>query len=406
MRNPYKKTNYKRTITACLTGYVVQAVVNNLAPLLFLTFQNAYHIPLSQITVLITVNFGVQLSVDLLSVFFVDRIGYRASMLAANACCALGLILMSFLPDVLNSPFSGLLTAVTLYAIGGGLLEVVVSPIVEACPTDNKEKTMSMLHSFYCWGQVGVVLLSTVFFRIFGISNWRILTLIWALLPVLNGLAFIRVPINTLIADGDQGMKLSGLFGCGTFWILMVMMVCAGASELAVSQWASTLAEKGLGVSKAAGDLAGPMFFAALMGLSRAFYGKFGDRVRLDCFMLVSCALCLFSYLLIFFAPHPALGLLGCGLTGLSVGIMWPGTYSRAAASLKRGGTAMFALLALAGDVGCMSGPTIAGFVAGRFGDNLQTGLLAGAVFPFVMLLAILLSAQKRPVGKREHGNP
>lgn len=394
------RSNFKRTITACLTGYVVQAVINNLAPLLFLTFQNTYGIPLSQITVLITVNFGVQLSVDLLSIFFVDKIGYRASMLAAHGCSALGLVSMAFLPDMFTKPFAGLLISVVLYALGGGLLEVLVSPIVEACPTDNKEKTMSMLHSFYCWGQVAVVLLSTLFFKAFGISEWRILVLIWAVLPVFNGIIFTRVPINTLIADGERGMSMKELFSSAPFWVLMLMMICAGASELTVSQWASTLAEKGLGVSKAVGDLAGPMLFAVLMGISRAFYGKFGDRINLNRFMTISSVLCVFSYLLIFFAPQPALGLLGCGLTGLSVGIMWPGTFSNAAASLKRGGTAMFALLALAGDIGCMSGPTLAGFVSGLFGENLQTGILAGTVFPVMMLLAIFFQRRLRRADK------
>lgn len=394
------RSNFKRTITACLTGYVVQAVINNLAPLLFLTFQNTYGIPLSQITVLITVNFGVQLSVDLLSVFFVDKIGYRTSMLAAHGCSALGLVSMAFLPDMFTKPFAGLLISVVLYALGGGLLEVLVSPIVEACPTDNKEKTMSMLHSFYCWGQVAVVLLSTLFFKAFGISEWRILVLIWAVLPVFNGIIFTRVPINTLIADGERGMSMKELFSSAPFWVLMLMMICAGASELTVSQWASTLAEKGLGVSKAVGDLAGPMLFAVLMGISRAFYGKFGDRINLNRFMTISSVLCVFSYILIFFAPQPALGLLGCGLTGLSVGIMWPGTFSNAAASLKRGGTAMFALLALAGDIGCMSGPTLAGFVSGLFGENLQTGILAGTVFPVMMLLAIFFQRRLRRADK------
>ncbi len=382
----------------------MQAVINNFAPLLFLTFQSTYGIPLSQITVLITVNFGVQLSVDLLSVFFVDKIGYRASMLTAHACSALGLVLMAFLPDMLDSPFAGLLTSVVFYAVGGGLLEVLVSPVVEACPTDNKEKAMSMLHSFYCWGQVAVVLISTAFFKISGVSQWRILALAWALIPVFNGIVFTRVPINTLISGSEKGMRAKELFRSAPFWLFMIMMICAGASELTVSQWASTLAEKGLGVSKAVGDLAGPMLFAVLMGLSRAFYGKFGDRINLNRFMLFSSALCIFSYLLIFIAPHPVLGLLGCGLTGLSVGIMWPGTFSSAAASLRRGGTAMFALLALAGDIGCMSGPTIAGFVSGRFGDDLRTGLLAGTVFPAVMLAAALLHGRKRRVKTGGHG--
>ena len=381
---------YNHTITACFIGYIVQAIVNNFVPLLFLTFQRNYQLPLSQITVLVTFNFGIQLLVDLLAVGFIDKIGYRISMVMAHVFSAAGLILLTILPEVLPSAFPGILISVMIYAIGGGLLEVLVSPVMEACPSDNKEKAMSMLHSFYCWGHVGVVLLSTIFFHIFGIDNWKIMALVWALIPIFNAFAFAKVPIASLIEEGEQGLSLKELLHNKMFWILLIMMVCAGASEQAVSQWASTFAEKGLGISKVAGDLAGPMAFAILMGTSRLFYGKYGERIQLDRFMVYSCLLCIASYLGISLFPIPQLSLVCCALCGLSVGIMWPGTFSKASAVLPKGGTAMFALLALGGDLGCSGGPTLVGFVSGHLNDNLKMGILAGIVFPMLLLIGII----------------
>lgn len=285
------KNKYNTTIAACFVGYIVQAIVNNFVPLLFLTFQRTYGIPLSQITLLVTFNFGIQLLVDLLSIGFVDKIGYRASMVMAHVLAAAGLILLTILPEMLGSPFAGILIAVMVYAIGGGLLEVLVSPVVESCPSDNKEKAMSMLHSFYCWGHAGVVLVSTLFFHVAGIGNWKILACVWALVPICNAAAFVKVPIASLMEEGETGLRLKELFGIKVFWVLLVMMICAGASEQAVSQWASTFAEKGLGISKTAGDLAGPLAFAILMGASRTFYGKYGDRIHLERFMVYSSCL-------------------------------------------------------------------------------------------------------------------
>ena len=385
------KNTYQKTIYACFTGYIVQAVVNNFVPLLFLTFEKAYQIPLGQITMLITFNFGVQLLVDLVSAGLVDKIGYRVSVVFAHVFSAAGLLGLTILPDVMPSAFGGLLIAVTLYAIGGGLIEVLISPIMESCPTDNKEKAMSLLHSFYCWGHVGVVLISTLFFKLFGIENWKVLALVWMLIPVVNGIVFMKTPIASLMEEGESGMSLAELLKEKVFWVLMVMMVCAGASEQAVSQWASTFAEKGLGVSKTAGDLAGPMAFAILMGLARAFYGKFGDKIDLDKFMLGSGGLCIISYLMISLVPSPVLSLLGCGICGLSVGIMWPGSFSKASARLKKGGTAMFALLALGGDMGCSGGPTLVGYVAGLFSEDLKRGILAAVVFPVLLVASILV---------------
>ena len=383
------KNQYNHTVTACFIGYIVQAIVNNFAPLLFLTFQDSYHIPLSQITLLVTLNFGVQLLVDLVSITFVDKIGYRASMILAHLLSAGGLILLTVLPELLPSPFIGILIAIMIYAVGGGLLEVLVSPIVEACPSENKEKAMSMLHSFYCWGYAGVVLLSTLFFRLIGIGNWRILALIWALIPIGNAVMFTKVPIAPLIDGEEKGLKLGQLLKQKTFWLLFIMMLCAGASEQAVSQWASAFAEKGLHISKTAGDLAGPMTFALLQGVSRAFYGKFGHRIRLDRFMASSCVLCILAYLGTALFQVPLLNLVCCALCGLSVGIMWPGTFSKAAATIPLGGTTMFALLALAGDVGCALGPGVVGWVAGLAQEDLKTGILFAVIFPMLLYAGV-----------------
>lgn len=384
------RTSYDHTIYACYLGYITQAIVNNFAPLLFLTFRSSYGIPLEQITLLVTLNFGVQLMVDFLSARFVDKIGYRVCVVAAHVCAALGLVCMGTLPQVLSRPFVGLCLSVVLYAIGGGLIEVLVSPIVEACPTEHKEAAMSLLHSFYCWGHVFVVLVSTLYFTVFGVENWPYLAFFWAILPAVNAVYFSQVPIQTLVEEGE-GLSIGQLLRSRLFWVLFLLMVCSGAAEQSMSQWASTFAEDGLQVSKTIGDLAGPCLFALLMGSSRAIYGKLGERLRLEPFMAGSAILCVFSYLLACFSANPALALLGCGLCGFSVGIMWPGTFSIAAKRCPAGGTALFALLALGGDVGCGGGPTLVGLMTGALGGNLKRGLLFGILFPVGLLACLWL---------------
>ena len=388
--------NYRRTVRACFVGYIVQAVINNLAPLLFLTFQSQYGIPLSKITLLITINFCLQLTIDCASVYFIDRIGYRASALLAHFFSAFGLIMLSVLPRVLPDPYVGLLCAVCFYAVGGGLLEVIISPMVEACPTENKARTMSILHSFYCWGSAAVIVLSTLFLKAFGTASWQILAPLWAILPIANGIVFLKTPIAPLIAEGEEGLKPRALLSSRTFWLLAMLMVCAGACEHGVSEWASSFAEKGLGISKMMGDLTGPTIFALMMGTSRAIYGRLLHRFRLRTMMLFCGALCAIAYLMVGLIPNPVAGLLGMALCGFAVGIMWPGTFSIAAAEIRNGGTAMFALLALAGDLGCASGPTLAGMVAGMANDSLRIGILSSGIFPIVLIVGLLLLGREK----------
>ena len=351
---------------------------------------------MQKITLLITINFCIQLAVDLLSAWFLDRIGYRAAILLSHIASAAGLVLLTILPDVLPDAFTGLLIAVTVYAIGGGLLEVIVSPVMESCPTQNKEQHMSLLHSFYCWGHMGVVLLSTAFFALFGIGHWKLLLhCCGRLFRSQTQFFFAGAPLYPIHAEGDQALSLHALVKSRVFWLFMLMMLCAGASEQAVSQWSSAFAEQGLGVSKTVGDLAGPMAFAAMMGVSRLIFGKYGEKLNLNRYMAACTALCIGAYLCIVFVPSSVLSLLGCAVCGFAVGIFWPGTFSRASASIRGGGTQMFALLALAGDLGCAGGPTLAGLVSGACGGSLRAGILAAIIFPLLMLLCMLLMRKK-----------
>ena len=383
--------NYKHTIYASYIGYITQAIVNNFAPLLFLTFMSEYGLGLDKITLITTVNFAVQLMVDLLSAKAVDRIGYRISVIAAHIFAAAGLIGLSVLPGVFADPFTGIMIAVVLYAIGGGIIEVLISPIVESCPTEGKEAAMSLLHSFYCWGHLFMVIASTVFFAVFGIQEWHVLAVIWALVPAFNIFYFSVVPLYPVVAEGQETAPVRSLIRNRVFWLLFILMICAGASEQGMSQWASAFAERSMGLSKTLSDLAGPCVFAALMGISRALYGRYADRLPLKKAIIGSAVLCISSYILSIIPGQPVLNMAGCALCGFSVGMFWPGTFSMSAMNIPGGGTAMFALLALAGDIGCSAGPSVVGFVANAASGELKAGLAAAIIFPVVMLTGTFL---------------
>ncbi len=387
--------NYRRTLIACYLGIITQAICANFAPLLFITFRGTYGISLERLALIPLLFFFTQLLVDLASAKFVDRIGYRACIIASEVFSALGLIGLAFLPGLLPDPFTGILICVIVYAVGSGLIEVLVSPIVEACPFENKAGVMSLLHSFYCWGSVLVILGSTVFFAVFGIAGWRVLACVWALVPIFNVWNFAVCPIERTVAEGE-GMRIVDLLRMPLFWLLAMLMVCSGAAELSMAQWASAFTESALGVSKTIGDLAGPCLFAVLMGTSRAFYGKYSEKIDLSAFMLGSGALCVACYLLASLSPWPLLGLAGCALCGLSVGIMWPGTLSISSRRCPKGGTAMFALLALAGDLGGSLGPSGVGVFSDVAGGSLKVGILAAIVFPALLIVGLLALRRKK----------
>lgn len=384
------KNQYRKTLIACYLGFITQAISANFAPLLFLTFHRTYQISLGKIAMISTTFFFTQLLVDLFCAKFVDRIGYRKCVVTSEVTSALGLAGLAFLPDLFPNPFMGIILCVIIYATGSGLIEVLVSPIVEACPFENKDSVMSLLHSFYCWGSVGVILFSTLCFAVFGIEHWRILSCMLALIPCYNIFNFLTCPIERLTDEGE-GLGIRKLCSIPLFWISLILMVCAGASELSMAQWASAYVESALGLSKSIGDIVGPCLFAISMGVSRVFYGKYGEKVDLMKFMIGSGALCLVCYLLTALGTFPMIGLIGCILCGFSVGIMWPGTISITSGKIPNGGTAMFALLAMAGDLGGAVGPAIVGFVTQSAGDNLKAGMLAGCGFPAVLVLSVLV---------------
>ena len=392
---------YQKTLAACYLGFVTQAIAANFAPLLFLTFQSTYGISLEKIALIPVVFYLTQLLVDLGATRFADKIGYRICVVASQVVSAAGLVMMTILPEVLPVPFLGILIAVVFYAIGSGLVEVLVSPIVEACPFENKDGQMSLLHSFYCWGAVGVILGSTLFFAVFGTENWKILALLWALIPLFNIFQFLTCPIERLVEDGES-LPLGRLLRLPLLWMMILLMICSGASEASMAQWASAFTESALGVSKTVGDLAGPCLFAVFMGISRILYGKMSEKLNLTKTMLLSGLLCVACYLLASLSPLPVLGLAGCALCGFSVGIMWPGTISLSSQKCPQGGTAMFAFLALAGDFGGTVSPAVVGNISELAGGNLKMGLLAAAIFPILLVIGLLVLNRRMKNAIRE----
>ena len=391
--------NYQKTLKACYLGFITQAIAANFAPLLFLRFHADYGVSLGRIALISTAFYLTQLLVDVLCARFADRFGYRKCVIASEVTSFLGLAGLAVVPDLCPDPFAGILVCVIVYAVGSGLIEVLCSPIVEACPFEHKDAVMSLLHSFYCWGSVGVILLSTLFFSCFGIGQWKVLACVWALIPLYNIWNFATCPIERLTEEG-KGMTIRALCKTPLFWLAIVLMVCAGASELSMAQWASAYTEAALGVTKTVGDLIGPCLFAVTMGISRVIYGRYGAKMDLTRFMIGSGILCLCCYLLASLSKAPLLGLIGCVFCGFSVGIMWPGTISIVSPRLPQGGTALFALLAMAGDLGGAFGPSLVGTVTQQAGDNLQAGMLVGSVFPLVLVLSLVMlnrhEAQRR----------
>lgn len=390
-----KSKNYRKTLIACYLGFITQAISANFTPLLFLTFKGNYGLSLEMIAIIPLAFYLTQLLVDLVAVKFADVIGYRTCVVASQVVSAGGLVLMVFLPEILPNPFIGIIISVVLYAIGSGLVEVLLSPIVEACPFENKSGVMSLLHSFYCWGAVGVILGSTAFFAIFGISCWKILTLIWAIVPLINIFNFLSCPIERLLEEGE-GLSVGQLLRLPIFMLMIILMICAGASEATITQWASAFTESALGVSKNIGDLVGPCMFAAFMGIARVFYGKKGEKIDLTKFMIMCGLMCVTCYLLASLSTISIIGLIGCAFCGLAVGIMWPGTICLSSKKCPKGGTAMFAFLALAGDLGAAVGPTLVGTIAHSVGGNLKTGLLFATVFPIILVVALIILYTKR----------
>ncbi len=382
---------YRFTVLSCYNGYVVQAISINLAPLFFVLFQRQFQLSLTQLSTLIVCNFSFQLAMDFLATRIGDRIPPRIQILLAHFCSCVGLVGLSRFPGLFG-PFPGLLISVGLMGIGGGLIEVMISPLVEACPTTGKARNMSLLHSFYSWGQAAVVFLSGIWFLLLDIDTyWIYLPLLWALIPLFGFLAFCFVPIYRLPTTSESGLTTKKLFSLPVFLLFLLMMICAGAAEQCMSQWASSFAESGLGISKTLGDFLGPGLFALAMGFTRVIGGKLSEKIHPTKQMLFCSGLCIAAYLLSALATPAWAALLGCVICGISVGIFWPGILSLASERIPNGGISMFAALALAGDIGCLAGPAATGAVSDLFGGNLRIGFLLALLFPALGLTALLI---------------
>ncbi len=391
--------NYNYTRVCCYIGYFVQAIINNFLPLLFVTFNTDYGISYERLGTLIVINFCTQIAVDIVSVKIIDKIGYKNTVLLAHILAAAGLTLLAILPRAMDNTFLAIIISILCYAFGSGLIEVIISPIIEYLPSDAKAASMSLLHSFYCWGQLATVLLTTVLFLVMGIKNWSYISLIWAVVPLINLFLFIKAPI--VVPESEKEHKRNkDIFKKSDFYIMLVVMLCAGASELAVSQWASAFAETALHLNKAAGDLAGPCAFALFMGTGRVIYGVIGHKLNIKWAMLICSVLCFASYIVIALCPSAMVSLIFCAVCGFSVSVMWPGTLSMSAASFVTGGALMFGLLAAFGDLGCSVGPWLTGIVADSHG--LRTGFLMSAVFPLIMILVIIYLIKKDCIAKKQ----
>lgn len=391
-----KNNKYTSTKIACYTGYFVQAIINNLAPLFYVIFHNSFGIPYTKISWLILINFITQLFTDIASVKVTAKLGYRMSVLFAHIFSAAGLILLGVLPIVMHNHFIGLVIPILIYAMGSGLIEVMISPIIEGLPLSNKSGEMSLLHSFYCWGQMAVVLVSTLLLSAVGNENWKYIPIAWAIVPIVNFFLFTRVPIIPPVADDETPMKISELFRDKTFVALAFLMLCSGAAEISIAQWASTFAEKSLGVDKVFGDLLGPCMFAVLMGSGRVVFGFIGDKIDTGRILSLSAVLCLCAYLTTTLVNIPIVSLISCEVCGLSVATMWPGVLSLGAKKFPKGGTGLFAMLAMFGDLGCAFGPWLAGMFSGLSEKSsaitmepLKFGLLICCIFPITMIIVL-----------------
>ena len=407
------KYSYKHTLRACYVGYITQAIVNNLAPILFIIFQKQFHISFEEIGRLILINFATQTVADIIAIKYVDKLGYRKSAILAHIFCAVGLIGLSILPKLMPSPYIGLIMAVMIYALGGGILEVLVSPIVESIPGDEKASAMSLLHSFYCWGQMGVVFITTILLKLIGNDMWTIIPIVWAVIPIYNGFKFTKVPLMPPLPQEEQ-VSIKVLIKSKQILVALMLMLCAGASELTMSQWSSIFAEKGLNVPKVIGDIAGPCMFAIFMGTGRTLYGIWGSKINLRNALLISGILCIACYVVTVFSPWPLLSLIACAISGISVSLMWPGTFSLSAKLYPTGGTAMFGMLAIFGDLGASIGPWLAGLMSDiaqkstkiiEFGQvynidieqlGLKSGLFVATIFPIILVLGILLMKDRK----------
>lgn len=405
------KKEFRLTLMAARMGFFTQALVNNLAPVFFVLFRVLYGFSYLQVGILAALNFTLQLFADITSPNLISRFGYRKCAMTAQALCAVGLILMPGLCILTGGVYISFIIPVLIYSYGAGMIEVLASPIVEAIPDLPENTKMSMLHSFYSWGQMTCVALTTLALHFIGYERWFLIPVLWSAIPIFGIILFSRARLDMADMAEKESEKGGRLF-CRSFVLMLIIMTCAGASEIAMSEWSSLFAEEALGVSKVAGDLFGPCMFALFMGMGRMCHAKFGERLNLSRLIKACSLLCVICYVGAALLRPAAASLIFCALTGLSVSLMWPGALSLAAAR-NNGGARMYGLLAAFGDIGCIIGPVVTSSVS-EFADGneriraigaayglsadktaLRASLLAMALIPLVMLICLSLFSDK-----------
>lgn len=401
-------SDYRLTIRCCYLGMFVQAIVINLAPILFIPFKEQLGLTFEQLGRLILINFVTQVAFDLIAGATVTRLGVRRMVVAAHILVTLGLWLFAWLPGRLTSPYAGLVIGTIVFSMGGGVLELLLSPIINAVPSERKAADMSLLHSFYAWGQMTVILLTALAVFVLPAGPWRWVAPFWSIVPALGAWGFSRAPIPPFVEE-EKRHRLRELLRVPAFLAAMLGLALAGASEIAISQWISAFAEKALRFPKLLGDLGGVCLFAAALGVGRTWYGLYGHKVCIRTRMIGGALLATVMYVLASLSPWPWVSLLACVMSGLAVSLFWPGLLSLTAVRFPLAGASMFAVLCAAGDMGCALAPWAVGLCADRVtalglgggmgwtpeAFGLRMGLLAGALFPFGLLLVLIGLRQK-----------
>ena len=396
--------SYKSTIAACYIGSFVQAIIVNTTPILFIPLREQFGLTFQQMGLLVLINFISQVGCDILFSNAIDKYGFRRFVVAAHGLAVVGLVLFAASPLLFDRPFAGFVTATIIFSGSGGLLELLLSPIVNAIPTDEKAGAMSVLHSFYSWGQAAVILLTTVLLFVFGRAWWQWIILIWTLVPLFNFFFLMRVPFAPNVPE-EQRQGMDKILLKPFFIAALATILCGAAAELCISQWASAYLEEAMRLPKVVGDVGGVCLFAVMMGVGRLFYGMYGKKINVSLMMLIGTVGAAACYITVALSGTAVLSLLACGLCGLCVSLLWPGTLVVASEHYPLAGAWMFAILA-AGDIGASAGPWLMGVVAeqahrlpflsglltqGMSPDQLglRAAMLVSALFPIIAFFCL-----------------
>lgn len=388
--------SYQLTTISCFVGIFCQAVSSNITAILFIPLMTLYGLSYVHLGLLVGINFTTQVLVDIIASRLVDRYGFRVFVLPSDILAVIGLVLFGLTPVLFDNILTGLVFSTIIFSASCGLQEVMLSPIVNAIPHNDKGPAMALMHSFYAWGQVATIIITTLFLFFFGIENWQVIVFLWALVPLVNFFMFLAAPFPGVIHE-NQRMTMRDLILKPFYLVALLAIMGGAATELVMNQWSSTFSEKVLELPKVTGDILGMCGFAVFLGLGRVLYGRYGSKINMNNVLVGSAAAAVVCYIAVAISPLPAISLAACAVCGLAASLLWPGTLVITAEKYPLAGAWIFAILAAAGDIGAASGPFAAGVITDltrqmpsilQFAASLQ--LLPDQ---FAIRIAILLSA-------------